>query len=444
MLIRLFVSYKIYLILIVLTGCGAVQTIFKQQSPHEQYSNLLQTDGLAQTVLAQKWIAAGKHSLQNATFMELPLSCSGFFAAGNPRALAYKSYIEEGRIIQLKASVTSESKAQLFIDIFNKSNKQQWKRIAFADSTYKIEYEVKRSDTFLIRLQPEALVNMNFSLLINTNPQLINPVLGADNKSIGSFFGDSRANGKRIHEGVDIFAAHGTAVLAPTNGFIARVGSNNLGGKVVWMRDHKLNQSYYFAHLDSQRVATGQKISKGDTIGFVGNTGNAKHTPPHLHFGIYQSGSKDPLPYIFKSKTINQLPKLQANFSQPVTMRVTREVVNMRSGPSTKNKINQKLNRNEYLEIIVIFADWYQVQQADSIYGFVADHLLDSLRPLATYALIKETELLVKPQLQSVRKSILDSAESVKFLARYNGYQLIETDDKVQGWVRKEQNEHLF
>lgn len=58
------------------------------------------------------------------------------------------------------------------------------------------------------------------------------------------------------------------------------------GGKVVWMRDEARGMSLYYAHLDSQHVAAGAYVRPGDTLGFVGKTGNARTTPPHLHFGI--------------------------------------------------------------------------------------------------------------------------------------------------------------
>ncbi len=75
------------------------------------------------------------------------------------------------------------------------------------------------------------------------------------------------------------------AVLA--NGRIGFTGEKGLGGKQVWLRDTKRGQSLYYAHLDSIAKTSGS-VKTGDTLGFVGNTGNARTTPPHLHFGIYK------------------------------------------------------------------------------------------------------------------------------------------------------------
>jgi murein DD-endopeptidase MepM/ murein hydrolase activator NlpD len=129
-------------------------------------------------------------------------------------------------------------------------------------------------------------------------PLLPNPVLGASRKSIISLYGDARDGGKRRHEGIDIVAPKGTLVVAPSDGVITSVGYNSLGGKVIWMNDSKRKHSYYFAHLDSQMVTTGRIIKQGDTLGTVGNTGNARRTRAHLHFGIYQTGNKKPVTYI--------------------------------------------------------------------------------------------------------------------------------------------------
>ena len=128
-------------------------------------------------------------------------------------------------------------------------------------------------------------------------PLLMNPVVGATKQSIISIYGDARDNGRR-HEGIDIVAPKGTMVVAPTEGEITAVGYNILGGKVVWMKDAKGKRAYYFAHLDSQIVKKGMIVKRGDTLGTVGNTGNARRTRSHLHFGIYKKDGRTPVDYI--------------------------------------------------------------------------------------------------------------------------------------------------
>jgi hypothetical protein len=100
-------------------------------------------------------------------------------------------------------------------------------------------------------------------------------------RDIGSRFGAPRDAGARSHHGIDIFARRGTPVVAAATGVVNRVNVTDIGGKVVWVRD-VLGNSLYYAHLDSQAVSSGMRVNVGDTLGFVGNTGNARTTPPHL------------------------------------------------------------------------------------------------------------------------------------------------------------------
>src|SRR5690606_6321435 len=126
------------------------------------------------------------------------------------------------------------------------------------------------------------------TVTLAAEPALAFPVEGRGTGAVGSFFGADRDGGARSHHGVDIFAPRGTPVLAAAEGTVSRVRETPRGGKVVWLRDEARGQNLYYAHLDSQLVAGGERVRVGDTLGLVGNTGNARTTPPHLHFGIYR------------------------------------------------------------------------------------------------------------------------------------------------------------
>lgn len=108
----------------------------------------------------------------------------------------------------------------------------------------------------------------------------------------------SRQGGRR-HEGIDVFARRGTPVRATTEGILIRRGQNKLGGNVVWVLG-PAGQRHYYAHLDSfAPLSRGQRIQPGTVLGYVGNTGNAVNTPPHLHYGIYtRSGAINPFPLL--------------------------------------------------------------------------------------------------------------------------------------------------
>jgi murein DD-endopeptidase MepM/ murein hydrolase activator NlpD len=121
------------------------------------------------------------------------------------------------------------------------------------------------------------------------------PVQGVSLRSVRDTFGAPRP-GDRKHQGVDIFAPRGTPVISTTRGIVSRLGENRLGGIVVWVMGPGGDRHYY-AHLDSVAdIRAGQRIGAGDVLGTVGNSGNARGTPPHLHYGIYRriSGAINP------------------------------------------------------------------------------------------------------------------------------------------------------
>ncbi|MBC8028603.1 MAG: M23 family metallopeptidase [Pyrinomonadaceae bacterium] len=104
----------------------------------------------------------------------------------------------------------------------------------------------------------------------------------------------------RLHEGQDIFAPQGTPVLSATEGYIASIGENRLGGQTVSVVGAG-GRVYYYAHLDSYapHITEGDWVTTQTVLGYVGTTGNAAGTPPHLHFGVYApGGAMNPLPLL--------------------------------------------------------------------------------------------------------------------------------------------------
>ena len=113
------------------------------------------------------------------------------------------------------------------------------------------------------------------------------PVRGTSKRQIADTFGAPRGGG-RLHEGLDIFATAGTPVVSATGGIVSRVSTNTLGGLVIYTFGAG-GRTYYYAHLSRYgRFKEGDFIKPGDVLGYVGNTGNARGTPPHLHFGVYE------------------------------------------------------------------------------------------------------------------------------------------------------------
>ena len=129
--------------------------------------------------------------------------------------------------------------------------------------------------------------------------KLLMPVKGVTRRQIADTFGAARSEGRR-HSGQDIFAKRGTPVFSATDGVVLRVGENDLGGKVVFVYGAG-GRRYYYAHLDdfAPGLKAGDAVTTGTVLGSVGSTGNARGTPPHLHFGVYGAGGAiDPLPLI--------------------------------------------------------------------------------------------------------------------------------------------------
>lgn len=118
------------------------------------------------------------------------------------------------------------------------------------------------------------------------------PVAG--NHNFSDTFLAPRMSGTRDahrHQGADVFAAEGTPLVAVERGVVGRVGEVRLGGLRVWLLGES-GTNYYYAHLSefAEGLEPGQFVEAGAVLGLVGNTGNAVHTPPHVHFQVHLDG----------------------------------------------------------------------------------------------------------------------------------------------------------
>lgn len=150
-----------------------------------------------------------------------------------------------------------------------------------------------------VQLNPALVKKLNHMRMPSSLPI---PVDRVQARELKDTWGASRSSG-RLHEGIDILAPRGTKVRSATPGLIADLRNNNLGGKVVWILGPG-GAWHYYAHLDGHKrgLKVGDYVKKGDVIGYVGNTGNARHTAPHLHYGLYLNGKGrgvvNPYPYL--------------------------------------------------------------------------------------------------------------------------------------------------
>lgn len=135
------------------------------------------------------------------------------------------------------------------------------------------------------------------------------PLQQVQKKQIANTWHAPRGSNRR-HEGQDIFAPRGTPVYSATRGYIYNIGENNLGGQTVSVAGAG-GRFYYYAHLDSyaQGIEEGDFVTQQTVLGYVGTTGNAQGTPPHLHFGVYtSSGAINPLPLLSDRAQPKQKP----------------------------------------------------------------------------------------------------------------------------------------
>lgn len=115
------------------------------------------------------------------------------------------------------------------------------------------------------------------------------PVRGIERHQLIDSFDDPRSGG-RVHRALDITAESGTPVLAADDGTITSKDTGNLGGKYLFQTDATESFVYYYAHLAGWAwgLDEGDRVRRGDVIGYVGTTGNAPMDAPHLHFAIYK------------------------------------------------------------------------------------------------------------------------------------------------------------
>lgn len=353
---------------------------FREMTPYEAYQTSLVDAGLGETALAKEWTLAGREVLDNSTPVALPFQEEGFITPESPSAAAYRVSLPRGRKLVAEVEIDSPEGTRLFVDVFRVPADQgdPFRPVFSSDSTsVSFVHEPWRGGDFVLRVQPELLRGGRWRVVLRQEAQLTFPVEGKRMSDIGSRFGASRDGGRRSHAGVDIFAPRGTPVLAASGGRVGRVSATRLGGKVVWVRDSVRNASVYYAHLDSQHVRSGEQVQPGDTVGFVGNTGNARTTPPHLHFGVYRrgEGAVDPYPFL-EPPPRGALPAQEADLARlGGRVRPRTDGVRLRVGPGRETQVVAELASGTAARVVGAAGAWYRVRLAEGREGYLAARL---------------------------------------------------------------------
>lgn len=271
-------------------------------SPRHIFVWRLRAAGLLDSPLGQQWVAAVERASEKSVQVGERYRISKTFKADQIEAHVYQLALKRGEKLLWQLSRVDTSASRLYASLERyKSDEQGWSSVAQINAHGEISSRViSEPGNYRIVLQPELFAKVEYSLAIATGGSLPFPVEGAAQRDIGSSFGVARDGGARQHHGVDIFAKRGSPVTAVVDGRV-RTGTGGIGGNHVWLAGGMLgvgSTRYYYAHLDAFVIASGDTVKQGDVLGFVGNTGNAKTTPPHLHFGIYSSGPVDPAPFL--------------------------------------------------------------------------------------------------------------------------------------------------
>lgn len=283
-----------------------------------------------------------------------------------PFALGYSINLKHGDRIFVETSVSKNLNNKIFIDIgTDLSAESNLRSEVIKEGVF--SKLIEKDGDYKVIIQPEIEYQGNFTLKIYSQPSYIFPVVGKANKDAQSFWGASRDGGNRSHEGVDIFASRGTPAIAATDGSIIRTGDHGLGGKQVWLRDNISGNALYYAHLDSVMTESGKQVKLGDTLGLVGNTGNAKGGATHLHFGIYSTGGAvDAYPFIRKRAIPKQIDVIIPSF------KILKGDSNIRKGPGMSYDILYTNSRESPSAIIAGNGDWFHIRTKDGKEGFVS------------------------------------------------------------------------
>jgi murein DD-endopeptidase MepM/ murein hydrolase activator NlpD len=299
----------IYTVVLLASSCGPVRSVFHKDSPREAYERHLEKAGIDETPEGIAWKAAAQFALTHPHPISLPYRHAGSFGNDKPRALALRFTAKEGQHLLLRLEAT-DARSPVYAELFREDSSVATLLLPADPALNEVGFDVPATGSYLLRLQSQLGKASNYALALESGPSLAFPVSSTAAKA-GSFWGADRDGGARRHEGVDIFAAKGSPAVAAANGTVTEVQESRLGGKYVFLRPDGKNYSLYYAHLDQQLVQTGQHVLAGETLGLVGNTGNARNTPAHLHFGIYTwGGAIDPYPFINRShKAAAALPE---------------------------------------------------------------------------------------------------------------------------------------
>jgi peptidoglycan LD-endopeptidase LytH len=413
---------------------------FRHRTPHEAYEESLRTAGLSGTALGRDWVAASARALRQPAPVELPFREEIYFAPEAPDAAGYQLRLRRGERLIVDIALEGAPAPRLFVDLFRARNDSAGTlrhEVAADSAAGSLTYEADHDGTFVLRVQPELLRGVRVRITASVGATLAFPVVGRDSRAVRSYWGATRDAGERSHQGIDIFAPRGTPALAATEGWVTAVRNTELGGNVVWLWDPERRQSLYYAHLDRQLVRVGERVRIGDTLGLVGNTGNARTTPPHLHFGIYRRGEGPIDPYRWVYQPRDTPPRIRADLAALGTLRrAGRATVPLRVGPEASAAPVVTLAPRTALRVVGVAAEWYRVTLPDRSFGYLpARSLEDVTPPLRTERVRVATAVRERPEPDAAVVDSLPPGSALQVLGQFADFRLVRTSDGRVGWA---------
>ena len=417
-------------------SCGpSNRGLFGKKTPHEKYKKSLEDAGLYGTRLGALWAQAADKSLTRPISVTIPYKETGYFEMDTPSAAGYIFSAKRGEMVNVNVETNPANGFLLFIELWERIVNDEPEFLTGANAEERnIQYEIKQDGEYIIRLQPELLQAMAYTITITTGPSLAYPVNKKDNPRILSFWGAPRDGNSRSHEGIDILAPKYTPAVAVAEGFVTRVSENNLGGRVVFLRPTGKNYSLYYAHLDTQLVRSGERVNVGDTIGLIGNTGNAQSTPAHLHFGIYTSGGAiDPLPFVNTNRPPIRTVKADTGFiTKHVRMKNT---TTLYMGSSTASVQKETINQGAIAKVLGATDDLYKIQLPSDEEGFIKSAFV-TIQPLLKETITESKPLLDSPGSNTPIKKQLMTGSTITVIGTFGDYYFVESEN-IRGWIKK-------
>jgi len=422
---------------LVVAGCsanGVLSRLTVTPSPHERYADGLRTASLDQTALGRDWLRAGEAALASAVAVSLPFREAGYFPT-EAAAAAYQFDLQRGRRLTVDVSFDSLDGGQLFVDLFEHREGDVPRRVESLTDGTTLTYDVPRDGRYLLRLQPELLRSGRFTIVERTLASLPFPVSGLTAAAVQSEFGASRDAGRREHEGIDIFASRGTPVVAVVDGH-AGTGTNGLGGNVVWLREGLTGRRFYYAHLDKWAIDGSASVRAGDVLGYVGNTGNARTTSPHLHFGIYEGGAVDPAPFLQMDDAVPPVVTGLDRLGEWARVSVARTP--LRDGVARGAAVRAQLERSSIMQVMGVTAAGLRVVVPDGTTGYVtAGAIVPAQAALRQQRLSAGATLRERPLAHAPAMEVVDAPVDVGVLGSFGGFLLVRrTSPPTEAWVQ--------